>query len=115
MKRAVGIPASRAAATLAGAIIGSGLMCGIAYTHGSDMVLGALAGAVLIGALGYGVEAGTMSVVTLSAVLFGLFFCMIGPGYDDYGGTAVLPAALFGAAIGWLIRSLALAAANPGS
>jgi hypothetical protein len=113
MKQAVGMPPGRAVATLAGAIIGSGLMCGIAYTHGSDLVLGALAGAVLIGALGYGVEAGTMSVVTLSAVLFGLFFCMIGPGCDDFGGTAVLPAALFGAAIGWLIHNHCTASANP--
>jgi hypothetical protein len=81
------------------------MMCGIAYTHGSDMALGALAGAVLVGGLGYGVAAGTMSVVTLSAVLFGLFFGVIGPGCDDYGGSAVVPAALFGAFIGWLFRS----------
>jgi hypothetical protein len=80
MKLAVGIPRRREAATLAGAIIGSGMICGIAYSHGSDMAPGALAGAVLIGALGYGVEAGTMSVVTLSSVLFALCFCMIGPG-----------------------------------
>jgi hypothetical protein len=113
MGRAAGTPVSRAAAAIAGAIIGGGMMCGIAYTHGSDMVLGALAGAVLIGALGYGVEAGTMSVVTLSAVLFGLFFCMIGPGWDDYGGITVAPAALFGAFIGWLLRGLRRESASP--
>jgi hypothetical protein len=60
------------------------------------------AGAVLIGFLCHGVAAGTMSAVTLRAVLSGLFFAMIAPGADDYGGNAVLPAALFGAFIGWL-------------
>jgi hypothetical protein len=35
-------------------------------------------------------------------VLSGLFFCMIGPGCDDYARVAVVPAALFGACIGWL-------------
>lgn len=83
MNRTVGVQVKLAAAALAGAIIGGGLMCGIAYTHGTDMKLGALAGAVLVGALGYGVEAGTMSRVTHCSVLFGLFFCMIGPGFDD--------------------------------
>jgi hypothetical protein len=104
---------SRAAAAIAGAIFGGGMMCGIAYTHGSDMVLGALAGVILIGALGYDVVSGTMSVVTLSAVLFGLFFCMIGPGCDDYEGITVAPAALFGAFIGWLLRNHCTAGANP--
>jgi hypothetical protein len=77
-------------------------MGGIGYTHGSDIAVGAVAGAVLVGALGYGVATGTMSPATLSAVLFALFFCMIGPGCDDYGGSAAIPAAVFGACIGRL-------------
>lgn len=69
--------------------------------------------------LGYGVAAGTMSIVSLNAVLFGLFFAMIGPGCDDYEGITVVPVALFGAFISWLLRSFAgsqtnsLPAANP--
>jgi hypothetical protein len=47
-------------------------MCGVAYSHGSNMAVGAVAGALSVGALGYGVAAGTMIVVTLSAVLSGL-------------------------------------------
>jgi hypothetical protein len=113
MGQAEGTSVNRAAAVIAGAIAGSGMMGGIAYTHGSDMALGTLAGAVLIGALAHGVEAGTMSVVTLCAVLFGLFFCMIGPGCDDYEGIMVAPAALFGAFISWLLRSLRRVSANP--
>ena len=57
---------------------------------------------MLLGVLGYGVAAGTMSAVTVCAVLSGLFFCMIGPGCDDDAGIAAVPAALFGAFIGWL-------------
>jgi hypothetical protein len=77
-------------------------MGGIAYTHGSNLAVGAVAGRVLVGALGHEVATGTMSPVTLSAVLFALFFCMIGPGCDDYGGNAAIPAALLGAFIGWV-------------
>ena len=47
-------------------------MCGVAYSHGSNMAVGAVAGALSVGALGYGVAAGTMNIVTLSAVLSGL-------------------------------------------
>ena len=79
-------------------------MCGVAYSHGSNMAVGAVAGALSVGALGYGVAAGTMSVVALSAVLSGLFFGMIGPGCDDYAGITVMPAALFGAFIGWQLH-----------
>ena len=99
----------RLAAALAGAIIGGGLMCGIAFTHGTDMRMGAIPGVVLVGALGYGVEAGTVSRVTFCSVLFGLFFCMIGPGYDDYSGIAVVPGALLGAIVGLLLPRLGLA------
>jgi hypothetical protein len=60
----------------------------------SDMAVGAPAGAVLVGALGYGVAAGTMSPVTLCSVLLAPFFGMIGPGCDDYKGTAPVPAAV---------------------
>jgi hypothetical protein len=74
--------------------------------------MGFLAGALGVGTLGYGVAAGTMSIVTFSAVLFGLFFAMIGPGCDDYEGIIVVPAALFGAFISWLLHSLAGAQAN---
>jgi hypothetical protein len=112
MKWTAGLGLSRAAAALAGAIIGGGLMCGIAYTHGSDMRLGAVAGAALVGTLGFGVEAGTMSRVTLCSVLFGLFFGMIGPGCDDYSGFAVVPGALFGALVGCLLPFLGLATAE---
>jgi hypothetical protein len=112
MNRTVGLQVRLAAAALAGAIIGGGLMCGIAYTHGTDMKLGALAGAVLVGALGHGVEAGTMSRVTLCSVLFGLFFCMIGPGFDDYSGMALVLGTLLGAVVGWLLPCLGLAAAE---
>jgi hypothetical protein len=95
-------PHVRAVAAAVGGIVGAGLMGGIGYTHGTSMVTGVVAGAVLLGALCYGVAAGTMSAGTLCAVLSGLFFCMIGPGCDDYAGVAVVPAALFGACIGWL-------------
>jgi CubicO group peptidase (beta-lactamase class C family) len=103
--RTQGTPGSRIVAALLLAIVGGGMMCGTAYSHGSSIAPATLAGAVLVGALGYGVAAGTMSVVSLSAVLFGLFFCMIGPGCDDYGGIAAVPAVLFGAFIGWLFQS----------
>jgi hypothetical protein len=112
MKWTVGMALSRAAAALAGAIIGGGLMCGIAYTHGTDMRLGAIAGALLVGTLGYGVEAGSMSRVTLCSVLFGLFFGMIGPGCDDYSGFAVVPGALLGAVVGCMLPFLGLATAE---
>ena len=95
----------RTVAALLGTIFGSGLMCGITYSHGTNMALGALAGALSVGTLRYGVATGTMSVVMLSAMLFGLFFAMIGPGCDDNEGITVMPAALFGALIGWLFRS----------
>jgi hypothetical protein len=85
-------------------MVGAGLMGGVAYTHSSDMALGGTAGAILVGALFHGVAAGTMSVITLSAALFGLFFCMIGPGCDDYGGQAGAVAAFFGALIGLVFR-----------
>jgi hypothetical protein len=97
-----GEPQARAVAAAVGGIVGAGLMGGTGYSHGTSVATGAFAGAVLLGTLCYGVAAGTMSAVTLCAVLFGLFFCMIGPGCDDYGGTAAVPAALFGAFIGWL-------------
>jgi hypothetical protein len=108
----VGTVLSRAAAALVGVIIGGGLMCGIAYTHGTDMRFGAIAGAVLVGILGFGVAAGTMSRVTLSSVLFGLFFGMIGPGVDDYGGLTVVPGAMFGALVGYLLHFMGLATAE---
>jgi hypothetical protein len=79
-------------------------MGGIAYTHGTSIAVGASAGAVLVGVLCYGIVAGFTSPVTLGAVLFGLFMCMIGPGADDYGGIAAGPAALIGAFIVWLVR-----------
>lgn len=78
-------------------------MGGVAYTHGTEIAIGVVAGAVLVGALGDGVVTGTMSPVTLGAVLFALFFCMIGPGRDDYSGIAAIPGALFGALIGRLV------------
>ena len=102
MHRREGEPQVRAVAAAVGGIVGAGLMGGTGYTHGTSVATGAFAGAELLGALCYGVAARTMSAVTLCAVLFGLFFCMIGPGYDDYGGTAAVPAAPFGALIGWL-------------
>ena len=43
-----------------------------------------------------------MSPVTCFAVLFALFFCMIGPGCDDYAGVAAFPEAALGGCIGWL-------------
>ncbi|SIO34198.1 hypothetical protein SAMN05444166_3930 [Singulisphaera sp. GP187] len=98
-----GKPQVRAVAAAVGGIVGAGLMGGTGYTHGTSVTTGAFAGAVLLGALCYGVAAGAMSAVTLCAVLSGLFFCMIGPGCDDYGGNTALPAALFGGFIGWLV------------
>jgi hypothetical protein len=86
-----------------GAVAGAALMGGIAFTHGTDIALGVVCGAILVGALGDGAVTGTMSPVTLCAVLFALFFCMIGPGCDDYSGTAAIPGALFGALIGRLV------------
>jgi hypothetical protein len=97
-----GEPHVRAVAAAVGGIVGAGLMGGTSYTHGTSVATGTFAGAVLLGALCYGVAARTMSAMTLCAVLFGLFFCMIGPWCDDYGGIAAVPAALFGAFIGWL-------------
>lgn len=88
-------------------------MGGIAYTHWSDISVGVGAGAVLVGALAYGVASGTMSPVTLCAVLLALVACMIGPGYDDYGGNAAVPAAFFGGFIGWLFTGRRRRAAPP--
>jgi hypothetical protein len=96
-------PASRAAAGIAGALVGGVLMGGVAWTHGTNVDVGAASGAVLVGLLWRGVDAGTMSPATLVAVLFALFFAMVGPGYDDYGGHAVIPAAIVGAIVGRLV------------
>ncbi|WP_165226996.1 hypothetical protein [Aquisphaera insulae] len=93
---------SPSVAAIFGGLVGAGLMGGVAYTHWGNISFGALAGAVLVGALSFGVATGTMSPVTLCAVLLALFFAMIGPGCDDYGGTTVIPGATFGALLGWL-------------
>jgi hypothetical protein len=79
-------------------------MMGGIGSHSGNTVLGASAGGILGGVLCYGVATGIMSTVTVGAVFFALFFCMIGPGFDDYGGNAEVPAALFGGFIGWLFR-----------
>jgi hypothetical protein len=102
MPRRYGTTRGRVAAAAVGGLVGAGLMGGIGYTHGSNIAVGAVAGAPLVGGLAFGVASGIMSPVTLCAVLFALFFCMIGPGCDDYGGNAAVPAAIFGAFIGWL-------------
>ena len=47
-------PKSRAVAAALGGLVGSGLMSGISLTHGSNIFLGAVAGAVLGGASGAG-------------------------------------------------------------
>jgi hypothetical protein len=89
-------------ATILGAFVVGGLMGGIGLTHVGDASLGAPAGAALGGVLGRGVVTGTTSPVTVFAVLFGLAFCMIGPGYDDYGGAGGIVGAGLGAFMGWL-------------
>jgi len=96
-----------ACAAIAGAGAGRLLMCGIALSHGCSPLRGAVAGSILIGLLAHGVAADTMSVITLVAVLVGLFFALIGAGYDDYGGLTVFPAAFLGALAAWLVRSVA--------
>lgn len=95
-------PRRRAAASALGGLVGAGLMGGIGYTHGSSIPVGFLAGALFVGGLAYGVATGIASPVTLCAVLFALFFSMIGPGADDFGGSVAVPAAICGACIGWL-------------
>jgi hypothetical protein len=102
MPRRDDTPQGRVVAAIIWGLVGAGLRGGISYTYGSDMAAGAAAGAVLVGALGHGVTTGTMSPVTLCTVLSALLFCIIVPGCDDYGSNAAIPAALFGAFIGWL-------------
>jgi hypothetical protein len=94
---------NRVGAAVFGGLVGAGLFGGIGYTHDTSITTGVVSGALLLGTLCHGVEAGTMSPVTLCAVLFGLFFCLIGPGCDDYGGNTAVPAALIGGFIGWVV------------
>jgi hypothetical protein len=93
-------------ATILGALAVGGLMGGIGLSHGTDIPLGASAGAVLGGVLGRGAETGAISPVTVFATLFGLGAAMIGPGCDDYEGITVIPGAGLGAFVGWLFFGL---------
>lgn len=93
----------RIVACVAAALAGGGLMGGVAYTHGSDIALGAAAGAALLGALGYAVAAGVAGPATLCGVLVGLVVALLGPGVDDFSGSAVVPLALVGGVVGHLI------------
>ena len=102
MPRPRGTSRSRAVAGLLGGLVVGGLLFGVALTHRSDVVLGASAGAILGGILGRGVVAGTIGPITVFAVVFGLAFCMVGPGADDYGGVAGLIGAVVGAFTGWV-------------
>ena len=93
-------PRRLVAAVLAG-LVGAGLMGGVGYTHGSDVVLGVVAGAVLVGILGHGVVVGSVSPAMLGGVLFGLAFAMIdGGGCVDPGGLMMIGAAVVGAVVG---------------
>lgn len=102
MPRKQSTPDGRAVATILGALVVGGLMGGIGLSHGTDAPLGALVGAVLGGTLGRGVETGATSPVTVFAILFGLAAGMLGPGFDDYTGILMIPAAGLGAFMGWL-------------
>ena len=92
----------RLASALVGVVLGAGLMGGGSpIQHRGNITFSAVEGAVLVGILCDGVAVGTVSKVTLGAVLFGIFGCMIGPGCDDYEATLGLPAAIIGAFVGW--------------
>lgn len=99
MSRMGGTPRSRRVAAVLGGAVGCALMGVVAFSHGTDMAVGASAGAIQGAMLGYGVEAGSVSPVTLFAVLFALVGAAVGPGFDDYVGIL----AVFGALVGGLI------------
>ena len=90
-----------------GVIVGSAILAGVMGqigSHSDNVGLGVAAGAVVGAALGYGVATDRIGRVTLGALIFGLFCCLIGPAVDDYGGNAAVPASVFGAFVGWLGR-----------
>jgi hypothetical protein len=95
---------NRIASALVGVVLGAGLMGGIASTRRGNVTFSAVEGGILVGILWHGVAVGTVSMVTLSTVLFVLFGFMIGPGCDDYEGILALPAAIIGAVVGWQFR-----------
>ena len=43
-----------------------------------------------------------MHRVTVGAILYALFACILGPAVDDFGGFCALPFACFGAFVAWL-------------
>jgi hypothetical protein len=94
----------RIAAALVGGLLGAGLVGGSASMYHNRIIPHAIIGAAQIGFLCDGVVTGIVSPVTLGAVVCGLFMFMIGPGYDDYMGVLVVPAAILGACAGRRFR-----------
>jgi hypothetical protein len=96
----------RIATALIGGLLGAGLVGGSASMYHNQVIPYAILGAFQVGFLCDGVVTGIVSPVTLGAVVCGLFMFMIGPGYDDYMGILVIPAAMFGAYVGWRFRRM---------
>lgn len=86
-----------------GGAVGSALMGAVAFSHGTSMAIGVSAGAIQGAMLGYGVEAGSVSPVTVFAVLFALVGAAIGPGFDDYEGILAIFGSFFGGLIGLVL------------
>lgn len=103
MPRSAGSPWILVFSAACGGLVGAGLMGGVAFMHGTDIGLGVVAGGLLLGALWYGVAAGTMSPVTLFSIILALFGCMIGPGCDDYMGLVGILGAMSGGFLGLLL------------
>lgn len=88
-------------AAVGGSLAGAGLLAAIGWRSGNE-VPGATAGAILGAIVGFCAYRGRMHRVTVGAILYALFACILGPAVDDYGGAAALPFACVGAFIGWL-------------
>jgi hypothetical protein len=88
-------------ATAGGALIGAALFAAIGANSGNE-VPGGAAGAILGGIVGLCAYRGLMHRVTVGAILYALFACILGPAVDDHGGAAAIPFACIGAFIGWL-------------
>jgi hypothetical protein len=88
-------------AGVGGAIIGVALFAAIGFRSGNG-VFGGTAGGILGAIVGICAYRGLMHRVTVGAILYALFACILGPAVDDYGGAASLPFACIGAFIGWL-------------
>jgi hypothetical protein len=81
------------------------LMFGIVGSWSRHTITVIASGVAVGGLLGYGLASGRISPFIGYAVFFGLLFCILGSGFDDYTGASASLGALVGPVFGWLCRS----------